>query len=405
MPWVKSFRLAGLEPPMPECWGHRGASAAFPENTIASFERAIRDGSEGIESDVHITSDDVIIMFHDPSLERTTDGKGFIRDQAWSGGIENLQTMKEPRQQIPTFHQVCDLLMRPENMHVKLNIDIKADNNPDRLFRLMKKTVESYPDFATKLSPRLILGLWHPVFLNSALEHVPSLRRVHIGGSPTTARTYFWNHCDGFSMWFPSLVGTEGQSFIQQARDEGKDVFVWTVNRKDEMIEATRWGVKAILTDKTDLFQDVRKNMQGMSCFDLVRIDDEEVLTVIPVGLFRSSFVLTAAADYVTTRSEQVGLFFSWGRWQYYMLPQFLIQSLWISELERKSGVSFKGAIKKGGSLPKKEYAGKKTMAQKTIARQPIEEELDSVPPLIAEKEPSIPSAAFMQASPVAASA
>lgn len=127
----------------------------------------------------------------------------------------------------------------------------------------MKKTVEKYPDFANKLSPRLILGLWHPIFLNAALEHVPTLRRIYIGGSPTTARTYFWKHCDGFSMWFPSLVGTEGQSFIQQARQEGKDVFVWTVNRRDEMIEATRWGVKAILTDKTDLFQDVRKNMQG----------------------------------------------------------------------------------------------------------------------------------------------
>ena len=142
-----------------------------------------------------------------------------------------------------------------------VQIDIKADNNPDRLFRLMKTIVESYPDYESNLSPRLILGLWHPIFLTSALEHVPTLRRVHIGGSPTAARTYFWKHCDGFSMWFPSLIGTEGQSFIQQARNEGKDVFVWTVNRQDEMIEATRWGVKAILTDKTDLFQDVRKMM------------------------------------------------------------------------------------------------------------------------------------------------
>jgi hypothetical protein len=129
----------------------------------------------------------------------------------------------------------------------------------------MKTIVESYPNFAVDLSPRLILGLWHPVFLNAALEHVPSLRRIHIGASPTTARTYFWKDCDGFSMWFPSLVTQEGQNFIQHARKEGKDVFVWTVNRRDEMVEATRWGVKAILTDKTDLFQDLRKNMTGES--------------------------------------------------------------------------------------------------------------------------------------------
>lgn len=123
--------------------------------------------------------------------------------------------------------------------------------------------MQSYPDYASDLGPRLILGLWHPVFLDAALKHVPTMRRIHIGGSPWLATTYFWKHCDGFSMWFPSLVGADGQAFLEAAKRDGKDVFVWTVNRKDEMIEATRWGVKAILTDKTDLLQNVRENMNG----------------------------------------------------------------------------------------------------------------------------------------------
>ncbi|KAJ6560725.1 PLC-like phosphodiesterase [Mycena sp. CBHHK59/15] len=42
---------------LPQCWGHRGASVSFPENTIASFEAAIRDGVDGIESDVHVSKD------------------------------------------------------------------------------------------------------------------------------------------------------------------------------------------------------------------------------------------------------------------------------------------------------------------------------------------------------------
>ncbi|PWN41500.1 PLC-like phosphodiesterase [Ceraceosorus guamensis] len=308
--WTKSFKLNGLQPPMPECWGHRGASAAYPENTIASFDRAIRDGSEGLESDVHVTADDVIVMFHDPSLERTTDGKGNIKEQAWKGQIENVRTTAKPQQQIPTFDQVCSLLMKPENKHVKLNIDIKPDNDPDRLFRLMKRVVSSYPNYEVELGPRLILGLWHPGFIAPALEHVPSLRRIHIGGSPTVARTYFWKHCDGFSMWFASLVGAEGQAFLAQAKKENKDVFVWTVNRKDEMIEATRWGVKAILTDKTDLFQTVRVEMQR---------------------------------DFALTRSEEVGFFFRWASWRYWMLPQFVIQSMWIANLQTRAGSTFEG--------------------------------------------------------------
>jgi phosphatidylglycerol phospholipase C len=358
-PWTKSKKMTGLKPPMPECWGHRGASAAFPENTIASFERAIRDGAEGLESDVHVTSDDVVIMFHDPSLERTTDGKGLIRDQAWYGGIEKVRTKAKPTQQIPTFEQVCDLLMRPENRHVKLNIDIKPENDPERLFRLMKRIVEKYEGFATDLSPRLILGLWHPIFLRAALEHVPTLRRVHIGGSPMLARTYFWKHCDGFSMWFPSLVSTEGQNFLQQAREDGKDVFVWTVNRRDEMIEATRYGVKAILTDKTDLLRDVRNEMQD---------------------------------DFVGARSEQVGIFFRWATWRYYMLPQMLIQAIWISELEKRAGCTFKSAWKRDGletaAIPESLYTPTPSTA---VAQSP--ESLATlndteVPPLTVGKTP-----------------
>ncbi|CAO1638899.1 unnamed protein product [Sympodiomycopsis kandeliae] len=317
-PCEYSFKMSGLKPAMPECWGHRGASAAFPENTIASFERAIRDGSEGLESDVHVTADGIIIMFHDPSLERTTDGRGLIKQQPWHDGIEHVRTTAKPRQQLPTFRGICDLLMRPENKHVKLNIDIKPENDPDLLFRLMKGVIQSYPDYETDLSPRLILGLWHPVFLDAALTHVPTMRRIHIGGSPWLARTYFWKHCDGFSMWFPSLVGADGQAFLDQARKDGKDVFAWTVNRKDEMIEATRWGVKAILTDKTDLLQTVRSEMTD---------------------------------NFATCRRNEVGLFFRWASWRYWAAAQWVIQANWLSQLEKRAGITFKEAWKKAENL------------------------------------------------------
>lgn len=61
-------------------------------------------------------------MFHDPSLERTTDGTGTIKTQPWNGVIEHVRTTKKPSQQLPTFHNVCELLMREENRHVKLNV-------------------------------------------------------------------------------------------------------------------------------------------------------------------------------------------------------------------------------------------------------------------------------------------
>lgn len=299
-----------INPGMPECWGHRGASATFPENTIASFEKAIKDGSEGLETDVHITTDNVIVMFHDPTLERTTNGKGLIYQKPYYGadGIEHLVTNKLPAQRIPTFRQVCDLLMRPDCKHVKLNLDIKPDNDPERLFPLMREVIESYPNYETDLAPRMILGLWHPKFLSAALAQVPSMKRIHIGASPKAAREYFWKDCSGFSMYFASLVGADGQAFIADAQKAGKDIYVWTVNRKDEMIEATRWGVKAVLTDKTATFQDLRKNMSD---------------------------------DFASTRQTEVGIFFRWASWRYYTLPQYVLQSMWLSNIARRAGAPF----------------------------------------------------------------
>ncbi len=101
----------------------------------------------------------------------------------------------------------------------------------------------------------------------------------------------------------------DGQQFIADAQKAGKDIYVWTVNRKDEMIEATRWGVKAVLTDKTALFQDLRKNM---------------------------------TSDFATTRQGEVGMFFRWATWRYYSLPQYVLQNMWMANIEKRAGSPFR---------------------------------------------------------------
>lgn len=204
-------------------------------------------------------------MFHDKTLDRTTNSTGLITSRPYYGenGIEHVRTLKEPVQQIPTFEQLCKLLMEPGNEHVKFNIDVKPNNDPARLFEIMARTVDRFPQSKERLHPRLILGLWHPKFIAHAKQHVPTLRRAHIGGSPADAIKYFWKDCEAFSIYFPSLVTAEGQAFIKKAQQEGKDVMTWTVNRTDEMVAATSWGLKAILTDRTDTLNQLRKDMTG----------------------------------------------------------------------------------------------------------------------------------------------
>lgn len=245
---------------LPDCWGHRGASARYPENTLASFEAAIRDGAEGIESDIYCSLDEVLIMHHDPELGRATDSTGSIKERVWYGkdGMVHVRTIKEPKQSIPTFIETIDLLMKPENQHVKFNVDVKVQNEPDRLFALMHKAISSQPDWETKLAPRILLGLWHPRFLSFAKIHLPYCRRSYIGNSPSIARKYFWNHVDVFSMQFPALTTTDGQKFRGECKAAGKKLMVWTVNEPRYMMEAVRWGVDVILTDVTKTWLDMR---------------------------------------------------------------------------------------------------------------------------------------------------
>jgi glycerophosphoryl diester phosphodiesterase len=70
-------------PPRPLAIGHRGCAGEVPENTIASFERALADGAVVIETDVHLTRDGVPVLIHDDDVARVTDGCGAVRDFDW----------------------------------------------------------------------------------------------------------------------------------------------------------------------------------------------------------------------------------------------------------------------------------------------------------------------------------
>ena len=73
--------------PLPRIVAHRGDSAFFPENTIPAFQSAAELGVDVIETDVHLTKDGKIVIWHDPTLERNTDGKGRIEDHTYSEHI------------------------------------------------------------------------------------------------------------------------------------------------------------------------------------------------------------------------------------------------------------------------------------------------------------------------------
>ncbi len=116
-----------IQMPQKGICAHRGASVSHPENTIAAFKEAIRLGAHMVELDLALTKDGQIVVMHDTTLERTTDGEGAVKDWTLAElkklDAGSFKAAKFKGQTIPTFRET--LAIMPEN--VWLNVHLKGD--------------------------------------------------------------------------------------------------------------------------------------------------------------------------------------------------------------------------------------------------------------------------------------
>lgn len=127
-------------------WAHRGCSQNYPENTLLAFRKAAElTGLTGIELDIQLTKDGQIVVFHDESVDRTTDGTGELRSYT----LEELKKLKIDAgagryEQIPTMEEVLDLLEDKLQNGMKLNIELKNSVFPyegmeEKIVELIRK--------------------------------------------------------------------------------------------------------------------------------------------------------------------------------------------------------------------------------------------------------------------------
>ena len=115
---------------MTKIFAHRGSKGTHPENTLASFKEAVRVGSDGIELDVHLTKDGHLVVIHDETVDRTTNGTGEIRSLTLAE-IKELDAgswfhNKYAGEKIPTLEEVL-LLLTELGFNGQLNIELKTD--------------------------------------------------------------------------------------------------------------------------------------------------------------------------------------------------------------------------------------------------------------------------------------
>ncbi len=111
--------------------GHRGAKGHVAENTLASFEKAIALNVDAIELDVHVSSDNEIMVIHDETIDRTTTKNGFVKD---------FTSLELKELLIPTLEDVFHLI----NHRCFINIEIKDANATQKVIQLIEKFINEH---------------------------------------------------------------------------------------------------------------------------------------------------------------------------------------------------------------------------------------------------------------------
>ncbi|MCZ8523126.1 MULTISPECIES: glycerophosphodiester phosphodiesterase [Paenibacillus] len=230
-------------PNRPLVIGHRGAAGEAPENTLASFGLAVKQGADAVELDVHLSADGELIVCHDATVNRTTDGAGVIAemttdqlrrldagrwyDETYAG--EGLPTLEEVFVQVPAW--------------VMINVEIKCPYSP----RLQQRLLELLKQYG-RLDSTVVSSFNHKI-LRLLQEAEPALK---IGLLYDANLVHHRGLAEGSGMKVYSLhphhllIDPED---VADAAAHGLKVYPFTVNDEVQMHRAIRAGMSGIITD------------------------------------------------------------------------------------------------------------------------------------------------------------
>lgn len=218
---------------------HRGAKAYEPENTLAAFAKAIELRSDAIEFDVHLSADGEVIVIHDETVDRVTNGRGFVKDLS----LSELKKLRiDGKHEIPTLSETFDFV----NQRCLINVELKAFEMAEPVLNLIEYYVTQknwkYSQFLVssfdwaalqkvrELHQEIPLGVLTETDLELAIGFAEFVKAE-------TIHPYF------------HLLSDENTQHMQQ---KGFKVFAWTVNELEDIQKIKSFKVNGIISDFPD---------------------------------------------------------------------------------------------------------------------------------------------------------
>ncbi|KAF2028657.1 tubulin-domain-containing protein [Setomelanomma holmii] len=208
----------------PQAIAHRGYKAMYPENTMGAFKGAVEVGADALETDIHLTSDGVVVLSHDKDLKRC-----FGRDEKLIGCdyefVSKLRTLKEPHEAMPRLADLLEYMAQPGLEEIWVLLDIKLDNNPDDVMRLIGETIRSVPPSPSRpWHTRIVLGCWAAKYLPLCSRYLPGFPVSHIGFSTLVASYFFSVPHVSFNLHHLVLMTPWGRAFVRKAQRDDRPI-------------------------------------------------------------------------------------------------------------------------------------------------------------------------------------
>ena len=211
--------------------GHRGVPKFCPENTISSFKRAEALGTAGIELDVHVHQDKLVVI-HDESVDRTTNGNGLLREF----NLEELRTLDAGgKQPIPFLTEVLDSV----SSNTLVNIELKGNDTGQAVGRYLRRRSEN--------KERVLVSSFKIRELRNFVEICPDVKVGVLCRRVDPQSLQYARELSAFSL----NVSDRGvsRSAVSSALRQGFYTMVYTVNTVRRAKTLSGWGVLAIFTD------------------------------------------------------------------------------------------------------------------------------------------------------------
>jgi glycerophosphoryl diester phosphodiesterase len=226
---------------------HRGASGLAPENTLASLRKAMEIGADFAEIDVHLSKDEEFVLLHDDTLNRTTNGKGFVGDYPVSV-LKKLDAGSwfspfYKNESIPTLSEVIHTVQG----RMKLNIEMKDDSMKTST---MKKFIKLVYDF--NFSDQCIITSFNQKTIEHIHSFAPYLKIGLILNQQPSDR-----HFNNIFQLLAINYRFVNSDVMQQAVKTQKEIHAWTVNELDEMNRCISIGVHNIITNYPNRLKNV----------------------------------------------------------------------------------------------------------------------------------------------------